>query len=207
MTTPQIERPQPDECPVCRSKDIRVHEGDTFRWRYAICDACSFRGDEVRIQTMGQGMPEKWQAAARLDAIADMHRIYDACTAPLRAENEKLQSAYVGACERIAALLVEKQDQAKRVAELEAALNYNSAAYRGRLPEWVPARVRLHADVFGDPPFRGKGVAAGDHDCQCNQHGAVSVVDRGGNSLGLRPAEFEVLSWRAALPPTQGGAG
>lgn len=97
------------------------------------------------------------------------------------------------------------REQAERMAYLEAALNYHSAAYRGRLPEWVPARVRLPADVFGDAPFRGRGVPAGDHDCQCNQHGAVSVVDRGGKLLGLRPAEFEVIAWKQ-VAQAKGGA-
>lgn len=77
--------PLPDECPICRSKDIRVHEGSTFRWRYAICDACGLQGDEVRIQTLGEGGSDRWEAAAKLEAIADMHRIYNACTGPLRA--------------------------------------------------------------------------------------------------------------------------
>lgn len=97
-----------------------------------------------------------------------------------------------------APLRAENEAQAKRIAELEAALDYHSAHYYGRLPAWVPVRVHLPAEVFGDPPFRGKGAAAGEHACQCNQHGAVSVVDRGGKLLGLRPAEFRVLEWRQA---------
>lgn len=92
----------------------------------------------------------------------------------------------------------------QRIAELEAALDYHSAAYHGRLPGWIPVRVHLPAEVFGDPPFRGRGVAAGEHACQCNKHGAVSVIDRGGKLLGLRPAEFRVLEWG---PAAQAGGG
>ena len=51
-------------------------------------------------------------------------------------------------------------------------------------------------EVFGDFPFRGAGVAPGEYECFVNKWGAVSVKDRDGELLGLRPAEFEIVSWR-----------
>lgn len=75
-----------------------------------------------------------------------------------------------------------------------AASYYRAAVLRVR-PEFVPATIRLTKELFGDGPFRGAGVAAGDHTCQCNQWGAVTVLDRSGKALGVKPAEFEVLTW------------
>ena len=76
------------------------------------------------------------------------------------------------------------------------ALEYYRAALEQRAPRWVPSRVRLAREVFGDPPWRGAGVAAGEYDCNCNEWGAVEVVDRAGKRLGLRPREFEPIAWR-----------
>jgi hypothetical protein len=39
-------------------------------------------------------------------------------------------------------------------------------------------------------------AAAGDHECESNKWGAISVKGSDGKMLGLRPAEFEVLTWR-----------
>lgn len=78
---------------------------------------------------------------------------------------------------------------------------WRSAALRQR-PTFVPATVRLSHEVFGDGPFRGRGVPAGDHACRCNQWGAVTVLDREGKALGIRPAEFEVLSWQENIEPS-----
>lgn len=78
----------------------------------------------------------------------------------------------------------------------QKAAAYYKAAFHKMAPLFVPARVRVVRDVFGDFPFRGAGVPAGEHNCFCNQWGAVSVKDRDGELLGLRPGEFEPLSWR-----------
>lgn len=82
----------------------------------------------------------------------------------------------------------------------QKALAYYKAALKGEAPLWVPSRVRVLHEVFGDPPFRGAGVAAGEHDCNCNRWGAVDVLDRSGQRLGLRPNEFEAVSWRENVP-------
>lgn len=68
-------------------------------------------------------------------------------------------------------------------------------------PPFVPATVRTTRTLYGDFPFRGAGVLAGDHECRSNKWGAVSVTDRNGNQLGLRLNEFEPLTWRENLPP------
>ena len=85
----------------------------------------------------------------------------------------------------------------------EMAASYYKVAMMKRKPEVVPSTVRVKREMFGDGPFRGKGVAAGDHACQCNAWGAVSVVDRGGVLLGLCPDEFDVLSWRHVVSETE----
>lgn len=71
---------------------------------------------------------------------------------------------------------------------------YKAGALR-QAPPFVPAKVRVLNEQFGDGPFRGAGVAAGDHDCNANAWGAVSVIDRAGKPLGLRLNEFEPLTW------------
>jgi hypothetical protein len=87
------------------------------------------------------------------------------------------------------------------VTDEQKALAYYKSAVEQVAPPWVPVRVRVLRQVFGDPPFRGAGVAPGDHDCTCNTWGAVAVLDRAGQLLGLRPAEFEPIAWRENKPP------
>ena len=80
----------------------------------------------------------------------------------------------------------------------ECAADYYQAGVEQRAPKWVPARVRLASQVRGDFPIGHTSVAeAGDHDCSCNKWGAVSVQDSNGKMLGLRPAEFDVVAWKA----------
>ena len=57
-------------CPFCGSTDVSVEQGDTFRWRVAICRGCGARAPEVRAQTMGDGSPNEWEERAVADAIA-----------------------------------------------------------------------------------------------------------------------------------------
>lgn len=77
------------------------------------------------------------------------------------------------------------------------AIDYYRAGLEHRAPQWVPSRVRLCAAVRGDPPLGHASVAeAGEHDCECNQWGAVSVLATDGKMLGIRPSEFEPVAWR-----------
>lgn len=78
----------------------------------------------------------------------------------------------------------------------QKALNYYRCATEKRRPDYVPSRVRLVERVRGDGAFRSTIADAGEHDCECNQWGAVSVLARDGSMLGLRPAEFEPIEWR-----------
>lgn len=82
----------------------------------------------------------------------------------------------------------------------QKAAAYYKAGLLKEAPPFVPSRVRVLREQFGDFPFRGAGVAAGEHDCQSNKWGAVSVIARDGNALGLRPDEFEPLAWRENVP-------
>lgn len=84
--------------------------------------------------------------------------------------------------------------------EDQKAAAYYKAGMLKQAPPWVPARVRVLREQFGDAPFRGAGVAAGEHDCQCNKWGAVSVTARDGKPLGLRLDEFEPTTWRENVP-------
>ena len=45
---------------------------------------------------------------------------------------------------------------------------------------------------------RTKGIVAADgivYECWVNQNGAVSAIVRGGERLGVKPDEFEVVDW------------
>jgi hypothetical protein len=76
----------------------------------------------------------------------------------------------------------------------QKAAAYYKAGMLRQAPQFVPAKVRVLREQFGDAPFLGAGVAAGE-DCSTNAWGAVSVLDRAGKPLGLRLDEFEPLVW------------
>lgn len=84
----------------------------------------------------------------------------------------------------------------------QMAAAYYRAVMLKQAPRWVPARVRVLREQFGDGPFRGAGVPAGEHDCRCNKWGAVSVQARDGKPLGLRLDEFEPVAWRESETPS-----
>lgn len=79
---------------------------------------------------------------------------------------------------------------------INMALAYYKNAVLREAPPYVPARVKLHSRVHGDGPFHSTFADAGEHDCQCNRWGAVSVRATNGRLLGVKPAEFEVVTWR-----------
>lgn len=56
-------------CPWCGATKINTHEGSTFRWLAVECAECGARPGEIRVQTIGDGTPEKWAANAQRDAI------------------------------------------------------------------------------------------------------------------------------------------
>lgn len=76
------------------------------------------------------------------------------------------------------------------------ALNYYRCASRQERPDFVPHRIRIEQAVHGDFPCHRTVVHAGEHDCHCNQWGAVSVRASDGTMLGIKPKEFTPLSFR-----------
>jgi len=81
------------------------------------------------------------------------------------------------------------------VSNEQKAISYYKSALLKVAPPFVPSRVNVLRNVFGDHPFPGAGVVAGQYNCQCNKWGAVGVLDRDGKLLGLRPDEFEIVEW------------
>ncbi len=53
----------------------------------------------------------------------------------------------------------------------QKAAAYYKAGMLKLAPQWVPATVHVKREQFGDPPFLGAGVPAGDHECQSNKWG------------------------------------
>ena len=80
--------------------------------------------------------------------------------------------------------------------DTEKALAYYKHGMLHEAPPFVPARVRLHSRVRGDGPFVATFADAGEHDCESNQWGAISVQATNGAMLGVKPAEFDVVTWR-----------
>lgn len=93
----------------------------------------------------------------------------------------------------------EKAAKPKKKAFLIPSENYYRAAFHDQRPAWVPLRVRLPKDVMSDLPIQastpGFFALAGDHDCESNEWGAISVAAQNGRQLGIKPGEFEVLEW------------
>jgi hypothetical protein len=81
---------------------------------------------------------------------------------------------------------------------LEKAAEYYRAGVEQRAPKWVPARIWLAGPVRGDYPIGHRTIAhEGEYECESNRWGAVSVVAENGQRLGVKPAEFDVVTWRA----------
>ncbi len=79
----------------------------------------------------------------------------------------------------------------------QCALEYYRAAVEDRAPAFVPNRIRLPRAVRGDFPVGHNTVAeVGEHDCDSNRWGAVSVRATNGQMLGIKPKEFEPIAWR-----------
>jgi len=65
---------KPLPCPFCGSTNFDVRDGSTFRWRSPYCVDCEATASEVRIQTLGEGTKEEWEAQARTKAIEEWNR-------------------------------------------------------------------------------------------------------------------------------------
>jgi len=91
-----------------------------------------------------------------------------------------------------------EEPDAGSVDPLVCAVDYYRAGVEQRAPKWVPAKVRLTAQVRGDFPIgHGTVAEAGVHDCDSNKWGAISIIAGNGKRLGIKPAEFDVVEWRA----------
>jgi hypothetical protein len=92
---------------------------------------------------------------------------------------------------------VEATDPDMVLSDCMKALDYYRAGLEQRAAKWVPCRVLLEGPVRGDYPIGHTTLAeAGEHDCESNRYGAISVIATNGQRLGVKPAEFEPLEWR-----------
>lgn len=155
---------------------------------------------QAGLFSMSDKLPVQLRALCRDDteydvdySTADQVREYAADA--VAAEREKLD----GVNTIVGAQLTQLVALRERHAEAVRALDYYRAAFRRERPAYVPATIRLLHDVRGDAPLGHRSVArAGKHECECNQFGAVSVRAEDGHMLGIKPAEFEPVTWRAA---------
>ncbi len=92
----------------------------------------------------------------------------------------------------------EPTNEQKALEYYKAGAMQNTRSYKWPRPAYVPKRIRLLRDVRSDIPFRDKimGQAGQVYDnCESNQYGAVSI-NVGGEWLGVRLNEFEVIEWQ-----------
>lgn len=83
-------------------------------------------------------------------------------------------------------------------ADCAKALDYYRAGVERRAPQWVPSRVLLVRPLHSDFPMTAclTTAEAGEHDCESNRYGAITVRATNGQMLGIKPEEFEPLEWR-----------
>ncbi len=88
-------------------------------------------------------------------------------------------------------------DIARLLEEAACMLDYFSAHQFNRAPAWVPCRIKLEVPITGDFPI-GHDTQAdeGEHDCDANQWGAMSVRASNGRMLGIKPRECQIIGWR-----------
>ena len=88
-------------------------------------------------------------------------------------------------------------DIAKLLHEAACAVDYFSAHHFKRMPAWLPSRIKLDSDLSGDFPIgHDTKVEAGEHDCDSNAYGAMSVRASNGRMLGVMPNECQIIGWR-----------
>lgn len=87
-------------CPFCGETGLDFDEGSTFRWLLPSCKGCGATCGEVRVQTMGEGTPGEWRAAAEADAIDAWNRrsaLYQPDTEQAEAVAEKERAQFEAA--------------------------------------------------------------------------------------------------------------
>lgn len=87
------------------------------------------------------------------------------------------------------------------IENLLCALDYYRSGMEHRAPKWVPSRVLLKSPVRGEFPVGHTSlVEAGEHDCESNRFGSISIRAKDGKMLGIKPTEFQPLKWRPNGP-------
>jgi len=99
------------------------------------------------------------------------------------------------ACNADSCVCVPKRHQAT---DEQMALAYYRAVTLKLRPEFVPETVKILQEVRSSLPFSRAAVYPGVAGCSCNPWGAVTVKASDKSMLGLLPAEYEPLTWRAA---------
>lgn len=80
--------------------------------------------------------------------------------------------------------------------DTEKSIAYYRSGVEHVAPPYVPSRICLRKRVCGDFIFAATFAEAGEHDCESNRWGAVSVKATNGEALGVKPDEFDVVAWR-----------
>ena len=84
---------------------------------------------------------------------------------------------------------------------LQKALNYyktgaQQTSRNCKKPKYVPKRIVLSKTIRSDMPSSDLCAEPGEYVAHCNQYGAVSLRTLGGEMLGVKLDEFEVIQWQ-----------
>ena len=60
---------QTKACPFCGSSKVTVFQGDTYRWRVAVCDECGAQAPDVRHAIKEGQTPEQAMADTNKRAL------------------------------------------------------------------------------------------------------------------------------------------
>lgn len=109
-----------------------------------------------------------------------------------------LETDYEDFAERLAAELLSIFEDEKPLTRYEMAASYFTARQLKEKPLYVPDMIRITEYILSDWQIKGIFEAEpGIYKAICNPYGAVCVATENGK-LGVKPGEFEVLSWKAA---------
>ena len=84
----------PKPCPFCGDNLVTVHQGETYRWRVAICDSCGAQAPDVRHSIL--------EGQTRDQAFADANkRAIEAWNERAKGIEESIRADEREACARI----------------------------------------------------------------------------------------------------------
>lgn len=171
-------------CPWCGHVGLDFSEGSTFRWRIAECANCGASTGEERIQTLGEGTREEWEANVRERLIAAWNR-----RAPpvghLTASTDKDRSVWISVDARlpqpgvtVLAYYVNRLNNGRRIRAV-----------------WIPSKFEEAA------PEQDFAEYDEEKDCYFTPEGWYEQIDNWGDYTAVAVCEGTVSHWQPLPAP------